>query len=283
MTHVPKTRGVNVFLLGPTGTGKTHALRTLIDAGITPFIIFTEPGYEVLEDIPPEQCHWKYVPPATSGWASLLDNAKKINQLGYDSLSKMSGINKSEYQQFLEVVVTLSNFVCDRDGENYGDVAEWGPDRAIVVDSLSGLSQMAMDLVVGSKPTKAMPDWMVAQDNLQRLIDKLTNDTRCHFVMTAHIEPEKDEITGGTQLMASTLGRKLAPKLPRNFSDVILCRREESKFFWSTANNRADLKARNVAWSDNLEPSFVPLIKLWEDRRLKANVVKEEVEQSETK
>ena len=266
------TRGFNVLLEGPTGTGKTFSLRTLIEAGVTPFCIFTEPGYEVLEDIPADKCHWKYIPPASVGWDSLLESAQKINQMTYDSLSKLGGVNKQHYKQFMEVITNLHNFTCDRTGEEFGDVSTWGPDRAIVIDGLSGLSQMAMDLVVGSKPTKAMPDWMMAQDNLQRLLDKLSNDTNCHFILIAHIEPEKDEVTGGTQLMASTLGRKLAPKLPRNFSDVVLARREESKFYWSTTNARADLKARNLPLSDTIEPSFKLMHEKWSARRAAGTV-----------
>lgn len=267
MPNPSPLRGVNVLLMGPTGTGKTHSIRTLVEAGVTPFIIFTEPGYEVLEDIPADQCHWKFIPPATVSWEQILDSGKKVNQLTYDALAKLGGVNKTAYQQFLQVVMALANFECDRTGENFGAVDSWGADRALVLDGMSGLSQMAMDLVVGSKPTKSMPDWMIAQDNLQRLVDKLTNDTRCHFVLIAHVEPEKDEVTGGTSVMASTLGRKLAPKLPRNFSDVILSRREGDNFFWSTSDARADLKARNVPIGNSNPPSFAALLQKWEQRR----------------
>jgi len=135
-----------------------------------------------------------------------------------------------------------------------------------VVDSLSGLNIMAMTLVVGSKPTKAMSDWGVAMDNLEKLLQKLCTDTKCHFVLTAHLERETDEVSGGIQLMASTLGRKLAPKIPRFFDDVICCQRNGSEFTWSTAALNVDLKARNLPIGDRLEPSFVPLIKHWKEQ-----------------
>jgi AAA+ superfamily predicted ATPase len=51
----------NVLLMGDSGTGKTYAIRTLIEAGITPFIIFTEPGMEVLGDLDPSSYHFHYV------------------------------------------------------------------------------------------------------------------------------------------------------------------------------------------------------------------------------
>lgn len=251
------------MLVGGVGSGKTHAIRTLIDAGITPFVLFTEPGMRTISDLPKEKLHWAYIPAATSEWDTMIDSAKKINTMSYKSLAGLTDINKRKYSQFLEILGCLHDFKCDRTGESFGDVSSWGADRAIVVDSLSGLNRMAMDLVVGSKPTKAMSDWGVAMDNLERLIDKLCYDTRCHFVLTAHLEREQDEVSGAIRNMPSTLGRKLAPRLPRNFDDVVLCDHKNGKFFWSTMSNNTDLKARNLTMSENLPPSFVPLIQSW--------------------
>jgi len=264
MTEKVKTiPGANILLLGETGTGKTHAIRTLLDAGITPFIIFTEPGMEVLGDLPPEDCHWKYIAPASPDWDAMVDSAKKINQLPFQSIAKMEDINKRRYAQFIDVLQALHDFTCDRTGESFGDVATWGPDRAIVIDSLSGLNVMAMNLVVGSKPTKSMADWGMAMDNLERLVQKLCTDTNAFFILTGHLEREVDEVSGGVTLMASTLGRKLAPRLPRFFSDVIQTQRKGKDFFWSTATSNVATKARNLEWAENLPPSFVPLVEAW--------------------
>jgi hypothetical protein len=109
-------------------------------------------------------------------------------------------------------------------------------------------------------------DWGIAIDNLERLITKLVVDTRCFFVLTAHLERETDEVTGGTQLMASTLGRKLAPKIPRWFDDVIHCRREGDKFIWSTDTMNVDLKARNLPLSGLLSPSFQQIVQAWRSK-----------------
>ena len=252
----------NTFLLGATGSGKTYSLRTLIDSGVTPFVLSTEPGIEsTLGDLPSDKLHWHYIPPATQSWTDLITSAERINTLSYESLAKMSDINKRSYGQFLEVLKQCNNFECQRTGETFGDVTEWGEDRAFVIDSLSGLNIMAMNLVVGSKPTKSMSDWMASADNLERFLITLVTNTRCHFVLTGHIERETDEITGGVQLMASTLGRKLAPRLPRFFDEVILCKREGTKFFWSTSAMNVDLKARRLPIADSLPPTFTQIIK----------------------
>lgn len=258
--------GVNVMLMGPSGTGKTYSIRTWLEAGVTPFCIFTEPGFEVLGDVPETKLHWHYIPPATADWGSMIDSAEKINQLSFESLTKLSDINKRKHSQFIEVLRCLSNFTCQRTGEQFGPVDSWGTDRVLVVDSLSGLNIMAMNLVVGSKPVKSMSDWGVAQDNLERLVQKLCMDTRCHFVLIAHSERETDEVLGGSKIMASTLGKKLAPKLPRFFSDVIFAVKEGSKFSWSTAALGADLKARNLPIADGLAPDFNPIVASWAAR-----------------
>jgi hypothetical protein len=244
--------------------GKTHAIRTLLAAGIKQvFVVFTEPGMEVLGDLPPDQVHWHYIPPANADWEKMITSAKKINTMNFEALSKLSEINKKDYGQFIEVLECLHNFKCDRTGEEFGDITDFGTDRAVVVDSLSGLNIMAMDLVVGSKPTKNLSDWGVAMDNLERLVQKLCTDTRCTFVLTAHLEREVDEVNGGIQLMASTLGRKLAPRMPRFSSDVIHCQRPGAEFSWSTASLTVELKARNLPISTSLQPDFKQVIEGW--------------------
>jgi hypothetical protein len=255
--------GVNVLLMGASGAGKTYSLRTLITHGITPFCVFTEPGFEVLGDIPPDKLHWHYIPPADQDWASMVDSATKINTLSFESLTKLTDINKRSYDQFIDLLKTLNNFKCDRDGKEYGDVCKWGTDRAVVLDSLSGVNIMAMNLVVGSKPVKHLGDWGVAMDNLERLIQKLCTSTGSHFILIAHAERETDEVMGGSKIMAATLGRKLAPRLPRFFSDVVLADKQGAKFTWSTAAVGADLKARNLAIADGLPPDFGPIITSW--------------------
>lgn len=255
--------GTTTMLVGPTGTGKTYSIRTLIEAGITPFVLFTEPGMRTLSDIPCEHLHYKYIPPASPSWDDLLENAKKINTMSFKALTQMGDMGKQKYGQFLQVLTSMNDFTCDRCGQHFGDVAQWSTDRAICIDSLSGLNIMAMDMVVGAKPVKAMGDWGVAMDNLERFLMAMTTNLRAHFVLTAHLEREQDEVTGAIHLMASTLGKKLAPRLPRFFDDVVLCQNKEGKFSWATEAINVDLKYRNLPPGKELPPSFVPLIESW--------------------
>lgn len=261
--HTHSIPGAKTLFVGATGSGKTHAIRTYVNAGITPFILFTENGMRTVSDIPCPNLHYKYILPANPDWSDMLDNARKINTLSFKALTQMGDMNKSKYGQFLEVITTMNDFVCDRCGEHFGDIAKWGTDRAVVVDSLSGLNIMAMDMVVGAKPVKAMGDWGVAMDNLERYINKMTLSLNCHFTLISHLEREHDEVSGAVHLMPSTLGKKLAPKIPRFFDDVVLCTNKEGVFHWSTSGINIDLKWRNLKGGKELPPSFVPLIESW--------------------
>lgn len=258
--------GVNVLLLGPTGTGKTTSIGTLIGAGITPFGLFTEPGFEVLGDIPASKLHWKYVPPLTESLDRLIEKATKIASMTFKAQTESYDAQRNKDNRWIALMTALNGFTCDRTGESFGPVAKWGTNRALVIDSLSGLGIMAMTMVVGSRPAKGPSDWGQAQDLIEEFTNWLCTTLRCHVILIAHAEREIDEVLGGSNIMASTLGKKLAPKLPRFFSDCILAQRQGTKFMWSTAAAGADLKARNLPVADGLTPSFVQIIDSWKRR-----------------
>lgn len=266
MTDQRDLPGLKVLLMGGTGTGKTYSLRTFLDAGITPFILFTEPGQEVLSDLPPSKCHWMYVPPVPVTLTSLIDRATKIGTMSLDMLAKLNDTTRSLDNRFLKIIQAMNNFTCDRTGEQFGDIAKWDNSRVFVIDSLSGLSLAAMHNVIGNKPVANMADWGMAQSQIEQLVNYVCLNVPANFVMLAHTEREVDEVLGGQQIMASTLGRKLAPKLPRFFSDVILAKRDGDKFTWSTAAANVDLKARNLKIAEGLPASFAPLIAVRKSR-----------------
>ena len=255
--------GAKVLLMGDAGTGKTHSLRTLVEAGLEVFAIFTEPGMDVVSDIPAANLHWNYISPSTVSWNAMLDSARKINTVSFKMLAEMPHINRGEHAEFITVVSTLANYTDQRTGTIYGPVDNLDQSQCLWIDSLSGLNTMAMNLVAGSKPVKSPGDYGVSMDNLENLLEKITQDLKCHVVVVAHLERESDELTGGSSMMVSTIGKKLAPKIPKLFSDVIHANRIERDFMWSTITPNTVLKARNVPWADKLPPSFVPLINSW--------------------
>lgn len=269
----PGLPGFNCLLMGPAGTGKTHAIGTLVDAGIEVFYIALEPGLESLlgywvdRGLPvPPNLHWHTVKAPDASFTELLDVATKINTMSLEMLSKLQDTNRSKYNQFRSLYEVLNNFTDQRTGEAFGPVDKFDTSRAVAIDGLTGVNTASMLSVIGGKPVRSMPDWGLAQQQVETLLNKLCNNMRCHFLLLAHVEREKDEVLGGIKLMVSTLGNKLAPKIPALFSDVILTVRQGTKWNWDTANPMADLKTRNLPVSQDIQPSFAQIVKKWQAR-----------------
>ena len=254
----------NILLVGPIGTGKTTALRTIVEeCNKKLFVVATEPGIEnILGDkakggaLPKEMCHWHYISPAEVDWKILITNAKLINTLSMSDLQKMPAANRNKFQQFIELLTVLSNFKCDRTGEEFGPIDGFEEDVVLAIDGLSGMSQMALDLTVGSKPIVTQPEWGAAMNTILRLVRKLCYDTKCTFVFNAHLERQDNELTGGTHKTVSTLGNKLAPEIVKPFDEILSANRTADKFTWSNIEMNADLKTRVLEWRDDYTPTF---------------------------
>lgn len=265
--------GFNTLLEGPTGTGKTTALGTLVETGLDVHCIFLESGQESLfgyftdkgKDVP-ANLHVHALRTGNASFAELMDSARKTNTLSHEALAKMTDPNRNRYDTYINLLTALNSYTDQRTGECFGPVDSWGTDRCIVIDGLTGINRAAMQLVVGGKATRSQAEWGQAQYYVEELIHKLTNGCRCHFVLIAHIERETDLVLGGSKITMSTLGKALAPKLPQMFSDVILCRREGDKFYWSTADAQADLKVRNLKFGSTLPPDFGMIYEKWKSR-----------------
>jgi len=263
-------QGFNVTLMGPSGTGKTHALGTLVDTGMEVFVLFTESGVESLQGYYadrgrpiPDNLHYHVVRAPDSSFEDMITAATRINTQSLESLSKLMDPDRAKHNQFISILKALANFIDDRTGESFGSVATWSAGYVLAIDGLTGLGRASMAMVVGGKPVKSQPDWGIAQDQVEKLLRKLCDDCRCSFVLLAHVERETDAVLGGVKLMASTLGVKLAPKIPAMFSDVILTTRQGDKWSWDTANSMADLKTRNLPIKADLPPNFAAIVTKW--------------------
>lgn len=266
--------GMNTMIMGPAGTGKTYAIGTAVEAGLEVFYLALEPGLESLlgyftdkgKPVPPN-LHWHTVKPPTASFAELINSAQMINSMTLDALAKMQDTNKAKYNQFVLFLQALSNFVDERTGEKFGSVDTWDTSRLLVIDGLTGLNKAVMSMVIGGKPVRSQADWGIAQDQLERIISMLCNNCKCHFTLIAHVERETDQVLGGVKIMASTLGKAMAPKLPPMFSDVILATRAGDKWTWDTASALADVKTRNLPISSTNAPDFRLLLEKWKNRQ----------------
>lgn len=274
MTTTPPTSGAftrkapSVLLMGGLGTGKTTSLKTLAELCDQVFIIATEYP-DVLEDTDSAKVHWHYIPPVDVGWDVLLKTAQMTNQFTPDMLQKNVDSNRSKYTGFLDVVRCSADFTCERCGKSFGPVDKLPNTSAVVVDGLSGLSIQAKFHTVGAKVPMTQPEWGVAMDQIEMLVNKWVFSCDALFVLTAHIERETDEVTNASHIMVSTLGRRLAPKIPRYFSDVVHATRVGKEFKWTTTTANMELKSRNLPIGETYSPDFRELHKRWLARQPK--------------
>ena len=276
-------QGTNTLLIGEVGSGKTTALPTFIAAGLKRDIplklavVITEPGgVESLLDgmklhapkghdtLPLDRLHYAYIPPTSQDWNALIDMARRINLMGYKDLAEQkAGLSKDKHRQFLDLLAILSNFK-NQHGQELGPVDDFDSSWLLAIDSLSGINNMAKTLHVGLKPAMHQGEWQVTMSTVEAFVNQLICATKCFTCLTGHVEKEMDEVVGKPQFMPSFLGRKLAPKVPRLFSDVILQVKDGDKFKWSTIRrDYSSLKARNLNLSDSLRPTFDLIVDSW--------------------
>lgn len=269
------TEGFNVLLMGPAGTGKTYDIGSLVDAdpNLHVHCIFLEAGSESLrgywkdkgKPIPPN-VSWHIPPKPKASFTEMIETAKQINLLSYEALTKMQDPNKGKYNRFVQLLEALNKPQDDRTGRTFEPVDQWGMNRALVIDGMTGIGLAAMALVIGGKAVRSPSEWGVAQDQVEKIVRMLCDNCRCHFILIAHVEKETDQVLGGTKLFVSTLGKALAPKIAPMFSDVILTVRNGDTWTWDTSNPLADVKGRNLPFKAGLAPSFKQILDKWKLR-----------------
>lgn len=257
-----------VKLYGPPGTGKTHSLRTLLDAGLEVFCILTEAhSTSVLSDVPPEKFHWKYIPGNAADFESLLRYGEIVRSSSYEALTQMKGgLLKGADLQWDTFVRSLIDFTCDRTGKSYGPVNLFGPDKVLVIDSLSGLNNMATKNTVGYKPVPNPGEYRVMQETLRDMIDAMCLGLKCGLVVTGHPDRVHDDVTQASMIYMATIGSKLTPLMGKNFSDIIVTGKDFDKgiqtFWWDNAQSGYETKANNILPGRH-EPTFLPLWENW--------------------
>ena len=272
--------GPKILLMGPAGTGKTYALGSLVDwaaaNGKQVFVLFTENGLETLLGYwrdgatpkpVPECLHWHNTLTRPLALKSLMVAADNVGKLSYEAITKMTDGNRGGANNaFWKILSACADFTDDRTGEKFGSVDEWGADKIFVIDSLSELSNAAMKMQIGNKPTASPSDYGVAQNNLMNYIRLCTQGIAATFVLTAHIDRQIDDVSGTTKIMVKSVGKALAGEIPQLFSDVILTVREGDKFTWDTAAYGVDCKTRSLGYRSKIVPDFGAIMSTWRQR-----------------
>jgi AAA domain len=270
--------GPKIILMGLGGTGKTYSLGTLADwcegNKFEMAVLFTENSTETFLGYfrdkgkePPPCVYWHQQVTKPISLDALMRTADNVGKLSYEAVTKMQdGARGGESNAFWKILQTCGKFVDDRTGKDLGSVDKFPANRVFVIDSLTELSNAAMKMVVGSKPTASLPDYGIAQNNLMNFLRLCTQGMECPVIITAHVDRETDQITQTTKIMIKSIGRALATEIPTLFSDVIYAVREGSTFTWDTAAFGVDTKTRSLGYRSKINPSFAPIFDTWVKR-----------------
>lgn len=269
-------QGPKILLQGDSGSGKTYSLATLVEwaARQSParevFCLFTENGLETLlgfwrdhgKEVP-KNLHWHVVRTPALSLKALTDAAKKVGMLSYESITKMTDPERGTNNPYEKILIALSDFPDDRTGQKFGNIGEWKADRILIVDSLSELANACMKMVIGNKPTASQPDYGVAQNNLMNLLRYFTQGFAPTLVMTAHVQKQTNEITGGVSLMTKAIGKAMADDIPPLFSEVLYTLREGTAWYWDTSAVGVTTKTRYLPIAGKQPPDFGKIMDKW--------------------
>lgn len=269
-----KLAGPKVLLEGPSGTGKTYAIGTLVDwaaqANRPVHVVFSENGLETLlgywterKLAVPTNLRWHVVRSPALGLNQLLDAAEKAGQLSFQALSSITDPTRATNNPWEKFLRVLSDVPDDRTGTKHGNIGTWAADTILVNDSLSETAQAAFKMVVGSKPVASQSDYMVAQNNLLNWLRYMTQSFQGTFVITAHVQRQINEVAGTMQLMTKAIGKAIGDEIPQLFSEVIYTVREGSNWYWDTAHAQADTKTRYLPIQSKIRPDFAQIMDKW--------------------
>ncbi len=261
-----KIPGFRFLCMGGVGSGKTYSLRTLVDAGLEPFIVFTES--QALSVAAPwlDRVHWRLMEPIQSSWSTISSEVRKQLLLDDSGRAKFRDPNRSKFTMFLELLDQMNDFR-DHTGKSFGPVEQWGPDRVLVIDTLFGVVSMIKQALVGLRTNMTLQEIGEAQDLLgPKFIDVLNANLKCHFVVTCHYELAIDQVHGGQKYLPTTFGNKQGPVLPRWFNEFVWAYREGGNWYWSTTEPRADVKANLLPFDHKIPQDYRIVLREWKKR-----------------
>ena len=193
------------ILIGPPFSGKTRSLGTLPDRTI--LFSWELEGYQSLR-VPMQTClslrdFWKEGKPIEK--VLVVDYASKPDSIGE---KKEVLLSPSGMLSFIRDANSLPDH--GKDYENLG------------IDSLSPFAKECLDLVIAlnGRNSPQIQDYRDAIGKVKEILFKLQGLQK-NFVLLAHFQAEKDEITGRSRQVPQVWGKDLPQDILKWFSTVL--------------------------------------------------------------
>lgn len=236
--HQSKTV-TKMLLIGESGTGKTGAMASLVEAGYKLAIIDMDNGLDILAHMVPDD---------------LQDQVHFVTCT--DEMKSVAGkvLPKGTPQAWNKAMKFLSKWDDPEDPALHGvALSELDDSWIVVIDSLTfmGLAAMrqvlAMNGRLGQHPWQA--DWGVAMSMLEDMLALLYSDAfKPNVLVHSHVAYVESEQGGiGTRGLPMALGQKLPPKVPRYFNTVVLAKTSGTgpaakKYIYTVSEGQVELK-----------------------------------------
>lgn len=202
---------VKVCVASDSGSGKTGALASLVDAGLNLRILDFDNGLSVLKGYVRDK--------------SKLANVHYVDKL-QDKLVLVGGrVGIKEAPAFTRAMDALEKGGKAYWGAEIPPLREWTPRDVLVIDSFSRAGrcalQLVMDVNAAGFKNPEIQHYGLAMENMEKWLSALTSDiTPCHVIINTHVTG----VDGDTRLYPDALGSKLPPKIGKYFDNLISLR-----------------------------------------------------------
>lgn len=212
----PSAKLTKMLLIGDSGSGKTGSLASLAAAGYHLRIVDLDSGLDVLANLLRDGSRYPREALSNVSYRTITDRMR--NQGGK--------LVPSKAEAWTNAIKTLENWKTDE--EDYGSITTWGERDVLVIDSLTMLSNAAMNFVLmmnarlGQQPHQS--DWYTGQGLIEGLLQMLYDEgVSCNVIVISHIAYIESD-TGMSRGYPNTLGKALPPKVGRYFNSILLAR-----------------------------------------------------------
>jgi hypothetical protein len=209
------TSVTKLLLIGDSGAGKTGSLASLAKAGYNLRIIDLDSGLDVLSNI---LRHDKS--PEAKG---------ALDRVEFETITdSMRAVNNKLIPNKATVWQRTINLLNDwkTDTANFGPLISWGEKDILVIDSLTMLSNAALNFTLslnarlGQQPHQS--DWYTGQQMIESLLQMLyDSNVKCNVILISHIAYIGEE-NGPVHGYPSSLGKSLPPKIGRYFNNTLM-------------------------------------------------------------
>ncbi|MGH7238821.1 MAG: AAA family ATPase [Candidatus Saccharimonadales bacterium] len=215
----PSNEFVKLLLIGPSKSGKTGSLASLVKAGYKLRILDFDNLLDILKHVIQKEC------------LEMIDNVEFVS-LRDRYKHGSGGVVLEGKPKAWDTALRLCDHwkYTDTTGKeiDLGVPAQWGRDCVLVIDSLSRLCDAAYnwhELMIprgrgGDFDGRAV--YRNAQQAVEKFIALLTSDTMAvNVIVTAHVVYQEQSL-GIVKGFPQGIGQKLSPKIPTYFSSTVL-------------------------------------------------------------